>query len=154
MKHKLMVVSGPAGVGKGTIVKTLTLKREDVVESVSCTTRSPRVGEVDGKHYFFITKEEFLRRIEEKDFLEYERNKQLRRAVERELEIIGEAVNHLLALDESIAIDKARRIVDLRNFVIHGYDKVDNVIIWGVISRDLPKLKQQVDKLMEEQTIL
>lgn len=41
-----------------------------------------------------------------------------------------------------------------RHFVIHGYDKVDNVIIWGVISRDLPKLKQQVDKLMQEQTIL
>ena len=89
-----------------------------------------------------------------RDFFEYERNKQLRRAVERELEIIGEAVNHLLALDENIAIDNARRIVDLRNFVIHGYDKVDNVIIWGVISRDLPKLKQQIDKLMEKQTVL
>jgi len=38
--------------------------------------------------------------------------------------------------------------------VIHGYDKVDNVIIWGVISRDLPKLKEQVDKLLDEQTIL
>lgn len=47
----------------------------------------------------------------------YEQNKQLRRAVERELEIIGEAVNHLLELDKSIAIDNARRIVDLRNFV-------------------------------------
>ena len=89
-----------------------------------------------------------------RDFFEYERNKQLRRAVERELEIIGEAVNHLLALDENIAIDNARRIVDLRNFVIHGYDKVDNVIIWGVISRDLPKLKQHIDKLMEKQTVL
>ena len=89
-----------------------------------------------------------------RDFFEYERNKQLRRAVERELEIIGEAVNHLLALDENIAIDNARRIVDLRNFAIHGYDKVDNVIIWGVISRDLPKLKQQIDKLMEKQTVL
>lgn len=89
---------------------------------------------------------------EKRDFFEYERNKQLRRAVERELEIIGEAVNHLLDLDESIAIDNARRIVDLRNFVIHGYDKVDNVIIWGVISRDLPKLKEQVDKLLDEQT--
>ena len=89
-----------------------------------------------------------------RDFFEYERNKQLRRAVERELEIIGEAVNHLLALDENIAIDNARRIVDLRNFVIDGYDKVDNVIIWGVISRDLPKLKQQIDKLMEKQTVL
>ena len=91
---------------------------------------------------------------EKRDFFEYERNKQLRRAVERELEIIGEAVNHLLDLDESIAIDNARRIVDLRNFVIHGYDKVDNVIIWGVISRDLPKLKEQVDRLLDEQTIL
>lgn len=91
---------------------------------------------------------------EKRDFFEYERNKQLRRAVERELEIIGEAVNHLLDLDESIAIDNARRIVDLRNFVIHGYDKVDNVIIWGVISRDLPKLKEQVDKLLDEQTAL
>lgn len=89
-----------------------------------------------------------------RDFFEYESNKQLRRAVKRELEIIGEAVNHLLALDETIAIDNARRIVDLRNFVIHGYDKVDNVIIWGVISRDLPKLKEQVDKLLDEQTIL
>ena len=89
-----------------------------------------------------------------RDFFEYESNKQLRRAVERELEIIGEAVSHLLALDETIAIDNARRIVDLRNFVIHGYDKVDNVIIWGVISRDLPKLKEQVDKLLDEQTIL
>ena len=72
MKHILMAVSGPAGVGKGTIVKTIIDKREDVVESVSCTTRAPRKGEIDGKHYFFISKEEFLRRIEEKDFLEYD----------------------------------------------------------------------------------
>ena len=91
---------------------------------------------------------------EKRDFFEYERDKLLRRAVERELEIIGEAVKHLLELDENICIDNARRIVDLRNFVIHGYDKVDNVIIWGILSKDLPKLKQQVDALMAEQTIL
>ena len=91
---------------------------------------------------------------EKRDFFEYERNKLLRRAVERELEIIGEAMKRLLELDESISIDNARRIVDLRNFVIHGYDKVDNVIIWGILSKDLPKLKQQVDALMAEQTIL
>lgn len=72
MKHILMAVSGPAGVGKGTIVKTLIKRRNDVVESVSCTTRAPREGEVDGTHYFFLTKEEFLKRIEEKDFLEYD----------------------------------------------------------------------------------
>lgn len=91
---------------------------------------------------------------EKRDFFAYEQNKLLRRAVERELEIIGEAVNHLLELDSSIAIDNARRIVDLRNFVIHGYDKVDNVIIWGVVSRDLPKLKEQVDALMAQTTLL
>lgn len=72
MKHILMAVSGPAGVGKGTIVKTIIDKRDDVVESVSCTTRQPRKGEIDGKHYFFISQEEFKRRIEEKDFLEYD----------------------------------------------------------------------------------
>ena len=72
MKHILMAVSGPSGVGKGTIVKTLLKRREDVVESVSCTTREPREGEIHGKHYFFLSREEFLRRIEENDFLEYD----------------------------------------------------------------------------------
>ncbi len=71
-KHVLMIVSGPSGVGKGTIVKDIIARREDVVESVSCTTRPPREGEVDGKHYFFIGREEFLRRIGENGFLEYD----------------------------------------------------------------------------------
>ena len=72
MKHILMAVSGPSGAGKGTIVKTIIAKREDIVESVSCTTRAPRAGEVDGKAYFFLSKEEFARRIKEDDFLEYD----------------------------------------------------------------------------------
>lgn len=71
MKHVLLAVSGPSGVGKGTIVKTILDRRADVVESVSCTTRPPREGEVHGKHYFFLSKEEFQRRIAEDDFLEY-----------------------------------------------------------------------------------
>ncbi len=71
-KHVLMIVSGPSGVGKGTIVKTIINRREDVVESVSCTTRPPRAGEIDGKHYFFISREEFERRIAENGFLEYD----------------------------------------------------------------------------------
>ncbi len=72
MKGVLLAVSGPSGVGKGTMVKTLIARRADVVESVSCTTRPPRDGEVHGKHYFFLSKEEFLRRIDEGDFLEYD----------------------------------------------------------------------------------
>ncbi|MBO4939768.1 MAG: guanylate kinase [Clostridia bacterium] len=72
MEHVLLAVSGPSGVGKGSIVKTIIQRREDVVESVSCTTRPPREGEVDGKAYFFLSHEEFQRRIQENDFLEYD----------------------------------------------------------------------------------
>ena len=72
MQGKLIVVSGPSGVGKGTIVKTIVKRREDVVESVSCTTRAPRTGEMHGREYYFLSKEEFIRRIDENDFLEYD----------------------------------------------------------------------------------
>ncbi|WFE86633.1 MULTISPECIES: HepT-like ribonuclease domain-containing protein [Parabacteroides] len=91
---------------------------------------------------------------EKRDFFAYEQNKLLRRAVERELEIIGEAAKHILDLEPDIQIDDARKIVDLRNFVIHGYDKVDNVIIWGVVNKHLPKLKEQVEDLLGGFTIL
>jgi uncharacterized protein with HEPN domain len=84
----------------------------------------------------------------ERNFVTYESNKLLRRAVERELEIIGEAVNRVLKLDSTIEILNARRIVNLRNWVIHSYDNVDNVIIWGIIDKDLPLLKEQVDKYL------
>ena len=85
---------------------------------------------------------------ENRDFNKYSENKLLRRAVERELEIIGEASNRILKLDSEFPINNARKIVDLRNWVIHGYDKVDDVIIWGILSNHLPKLKDQVEKLM------
>lgn len=86
-----------------------------------------------------------------RDFFKYQENKQLRRAVERELEIIGEAVNKALAIQPDLAdsIADARRIVDLRNYVIHGYDKIDDVIIWGVLSKNLPLLKSQIEELLE-----
>ena len=74
MRNVLMAVSGPSGVGKGTIVKRIIKEREDVVESVSCTTRPPRKGEVHGREYFFLSKEEFERRIQEDDFLEYDKH--------------------------------------------------------------------------------
>lgn len=85
---------------------------------------------------------------DKRDFNYYKSNKLLRRGVERELEIIGEAINRILKIDNTIEISDARRIVDLRNFVIHGYDTVDDVIIRGIISKDLPKLKIQVEQLI------
>ncbi|HAF30671.1 MAG TPA: hypothetical protein DCG75_16640 [Bacteroidales bacterium] len=86
---------------------------------------------------------------ENRNFNDYNENKILRRAVERELEIIGEASNRILKIDDQFPIDNARKIIDLRNWVIHGYDKVDNVIIWGVLMNHLPKLKKQVDSLLK-----
>lgn len=67
----LIVISGPSGAGKGTICKRFMEKNEDVVLSVSATTRSPRKGEVDGVNYHFMTKEQFKDKIESDDFLEY-----------------------------------------------------------------------------------
>jgi uncharacterized protein with HEPN domain len=85
-----------------------------------------------------------------RNFNKYKANKLLRRGIERELEIIGEATNRILKIDADIKISESRRIVDLRNWVIHGYDKVDDVIIWGIISRDIPDLKTQVEDLIKD----
>ena len=85
----------------------------------------------------------------ERDFNHYKSSKLLRRAVERELEIIGEATNQLLKIHPSIAISDARRVVDLRNWVIHAYDSVDDIIIWGIITINIPNLKVQVQKLLD-----
>ncbi len=87
---------------------------------------------------------------ENRNFDQYKSNKLLRRAVERELEIIGEATGRILKTREDIEISGARRIVDLRNLVIHGYDSVDDVIIWGILSKDLPQLKDQIEKLISD----
>ena len=87
---------------------------------------------------------------DERNFKIYESNKLLRRGVERELEIIGEAVNRILKIDPEVDISNSRRIVNLRNWVIHAYNNVDNVIIWGIIDKDLPLLKKQVSDLLEK----
>jgi len=69
-KGLLVVISGPSGVGKGTICKEL-VKYFNAWYSVSVTTREIRNGEIDGKDYFFVTKEEFEQKIKDNDFLEY-----------------------------------------------------------------------------------
>lgn len=67
----LIVLSGPSGAGKGTICSELLKQVNSLKLSVSMTTRSPRNGEVDGRDYFFVSKEEFEKKIEHGDFLEY-----------------------------------------------------------------------------------
>ena len=85
---------------------------------------------------------------DKRDFKSYQSDKLLRRGIEREPEIIGEATNRILKIDDEVEIADARRIVDLRNWIIHGYDSVDDVIIWGILSKDIPLLREQVKKLL------
>ena len=71
MNKKLFVISGCSGVGKGTVINKFMERNKDFILSVSCTTRKPRQGEIDGVHYFFLTKEEFEKNIKDDKFLEY-----------------------------------------------------------------------------------
>jgi guanylate kinase len=88
---KVFVITGPSGVGKGTLIKELLQAVPDLELSVSATTRSPREGEINGRDYHFLTPEEFERRTEENDFLEWatysgNRYGTLRSEVERRLD--------------------------------------------------------------------
>jgi guanylate kinase len=88
---KVFVITGPSGVGKGTLIRELLARVPDLELSVSATTRAPREGEEEGRDYHFLTPEEFEQRVEEKDFLEFatysgNRYGTLRSEVERCLE--------------------------------------------------------------------
>lgn len=70
-KGNLIVISGPSGAGKGTICKALLEREDNLYISVSATTRSPRAGEVDGVNYYFLTQEEFKKKVDNNEFLEW-----------------------------------------------------------------------------------
>ncbi len=82
-------------------------------------------------------------------FAEFKESKLKRRAIERELEIIGEATNNLLKLNPDFPLSHARLIVDLRNRVIHSYDSVDEIIIWKIVMKDIPVLLKEVKLLLD-----
>lgn len=84
------------------------------------------------------------------DFSSYQNDLKTKRAVERNLEIIGEAVSRLLNKDASIHLSNARKIVDTRNQIIHGYDTVSDEVLWGIINDHLPVLKQEAEQLLGE----
>ena len=67
----LLIVSGPSGVGKGSICKALLAKDDSTIYSISVTTRQPRKDEIEGKNYYFISEEEFLKRRDNGEFLEW-----------------------------------------------------------------------------------
>ncbi len=82
-------------------------------------------------------------------FDNYRKNSLLKRAIERNLEIIGEAINRILKEDPSFPIENAKKIIGLRNQIIHGYDSISDENIWGIVTIHIPKLKVEIDTLIK-----
>jgi uncharacterized protein with HEPN domain len=83
-----------------------------------------------------------------KKFEDYVNDIKTKRAVERNLEIIGEAVNRILKKDKDFPLNNASKIVGTRNRIIHGYDKVTDDMVWSIVINHLPKLKKEVENLL------
>ena len=85
-----------------------------------------------------------------KIFEMYQNDLRTKRAIERNIEIIGEAMSRILKENNSIEISNSRKIVDVRNRIIHGYDSVSDDVIWGIVIKNLPVLKTEVSHLLNE----
>lgn len=86
-----------------------------------------------------------------KDFILYKSNIILKRAIERDLEIIGEAVNRIIRKEPNFPIEDANRIIGLRNQIINAYDNVSDENIWAIILKRIPRLKSEVLNLIQKQ---
>lgn len=102
--------------------------------------------------------EDILRSIDEiydflpenRDFFEFQKDLKTKKAVERNIEIIGEAVNRIANYkNNKIKIQNARQIIGTRNRIAHEYDNISSEVIWTIIIRELPKLKEEITKLKE-----
>jgi uncharacterized protein with HEPN domain len=85
-----------------------------------------------------------------KKFEEYVTDLRTKRAVERNIEIIGEAVNRILKRDKNFQLNNAQKIIGTRNRIAHTYDKITDDLIWSIIINSLPKLKEEVEDLLKQ----
>jgi uncharacterized protein with HEPN domain len=85
-----------------------------------------------------------------KIFEEYVSDIKTKRAIERDLEIIGEAANRILKKDKDFKLNNVEKIIGTRNRIIHGYDKISDDLIWSIVINHLPKLKDEVTGLLDE----
>jgi uncharacterized protein with HEPN domain len=111
--------------------------------------------QLEAKKYLYDIQQAVERIVEftaGKRFEDYRSNPMLRAAVERQFEIIGEALVRLVRLAESLAsrITEHRRIVDFRNILVHGYADVDDRVVWDVVQTKVPVLRRQVEALLKE----
>ena len=97
------------------------------------------INELEGYFVDYTMKFEVF----EKDFLR-------RSAVERKVEIMGEAINRILKIDQSFNLPNAKEIINTRNRVIHGYDSVTPEFLWGLIIKHIPILKQDIEQILSK----
>ncbi|WPO80311.1 DUF86 domain-containing protein [Flavobacterium sp. KACC 22761] len=90
---------------------------------------------------------------EEKTFSNYSKNTLLKRGIERNLEIIGEAVNRILKENTEFEITNARRIIGLRNQIIHAYDSISDENIWSIVVKHIPNLKIEIEDKINNSTL-
>jgi len=83
-------------------------------------------------------------------FEEYQSDIKTKRAIERDLEIIGEAVNRIRKMDRNFKLDNAEKIIGARNRIIHGYDNISDDLIWSIVINHLPRLKDEVTGLLNK----
>jgi len=87
---------------------------------------------------------------DKKDFYAFQHDLKTKRAIERNIEIIGEAVNRIIKANPEFPITHARKIIDTRNRIIHGYDSVSEEIIWAIVVKELGNLEKEVDDLLNK----
>ena len=80
-----------------------------------------------------------------RDFIAYRNDLKTKKSVERNLEIIGEAMNRILKIDINFPIDNAKNIIGTRNRIIHSYDNISDDVIWTIVMRELPLLRKQIE---------
>ncbi|MDB5131225.1 MAG: antitoxin, partial [Mucilaginibacter sp.] len=85
---------------------------------------------------------------DKKDFFHFQQDLKTKRAIERNVEIIGEAANRILKRQPNIKITDIKKIIDTRNRIIHGYDSVSDDVIWSIVVKYLPGLKEEIADLL------
>ena len=85
-----------------------------------------------------------------KKFDEYLNDIRTKRAIERDIEIIGEAANRIIKRDKKFQLENIQKIIGTRNRIAHGYDKISDDLIWSIVINHLPKLKKEITSKLEE----
>jgi uncharacterized protein with HEPN domain len=81
------------------------------------------------------------------NFISFKSDIILQRAIERDLEIIGEAIRKIIEIDPSISISSAKNIIGLRNIISHAYDSIEPEMIWGIIQNNIPLLAEEIKEI-------